>query len=211
MSETEEILKVAIVEDDNDIRTLLELLIDRSPGFSCKHTFCDAESAVNELVEMEPDVVLMDVELPGISGIEAIEKLKPEMENTDFIILTIRDDTETIFKALRAGADGYLLKDTPPAILLSGIREVAAGGSPMTPSIARKVTDFFKPKRNHDLTQREQEILALLCEGRHYNQIAESLFISGHTVRAHIKNIYRKLQVNSRGEAVNRALKDRLV
>ncbi len=205
------IINVAIVEDDNDIRTLLELLIDRSPGFSCKRTFSDAETALNELINLKPDVVLMDVELPGISGIEAIEKLKPESPNTDFIILTIRDDAETIFNALRAGADGYLLKDTPPVNLLAGIREVSLGGSPMTPSIARKVTDYFKPKQNHDLTEREKEILEYLCKGNNYNQIADSLFISGHTVRAHIKNIYKKLQVSSRGEAVQRAFKDRLI
>ncbi len=211
MTDREKLLHIAIVEDDDDIRALLELLIDRSPGFTCKHTFRNAESAMKPLKEIQPDVVLMDVELPGISGIEAIAQLKPQLELTDFVVLTIRDDSDTIFDALRAGAGGYLLKDTPPADLLTGIREVSEGGAPMTPAIARKITAYFRPSLKHDLTDRETEILKWLCKGQNYNQIADQLFISGHTVRVHIKNIYRKLHVNSRGEAVNLAVRDRLV
>ncbi len=207
-----QIIQVAIVEDDADIRELLSLLIDKSPGYICKDRFSNAEDALEALPKADPDVVLMDVELPGIWGIEAVRKLKPQMENTDFIMLTIRVDDETIFEALRAGASGYLQKDTPPAQLLTGIRDAFEGGAPMSPYIARKVTAYFRPeKSNYNLTKREQEILQLLCDGQNYQSIAEQLFVSGHTVRAHIKNIYSKLHVSSRGEAVSKAHKDGLI
>jgi len=207
-----QIIQVAIVEDDADIRELLSLLIDKSPGYICKDRFSNAEDALKELPKADPDVVLMDVELPGIWGIEAVRKLKPQMEKTDFIMLTIRVDDDTIFEALRAGASGYLQKDTPPAQLLMGIRDAVEGGAPMSPYIARKVTAYFRPeKSNYNLTKREQEVLQLLCDGQNYQSIAEQLFVSGHTVRAHIKNIYSKLHVSSRGEAVSKAHKDGLV
>lgn len=212
MEHPNKIIQVAIVEDDADIRELLSLLIDKSPGYICKDRFSNAEAALNELPKADPDVVLMDVELPGIWGIEAVRKLKPQMENTDFIMLTIRVDDETIFEALRAGASGYLQKDTPPAQLLSGIRDAFNGGAPMSPYIARKVTAYFRPeKTNYNLTERENEVLQLLCDGENYQSIADQLFVSGHTVRAHIKNIYSKLHVSSRGEAVSKAHKDGLI
>lgn len=204
-------ISVAIVEDDKEIRDLLELLIDRSPGFSCKHVFSDCENALEPIKKHLPDVVLMDVELPGMSGIEGIKKLKESVPGTDFIMLTIREDDDTVFKSLAAGATGYLLKDTPPTKLLAGIKEVYQGGSPMTSNIARKVTSSFHSNTSSPLSEREKEILEKLCDGQNYNAIADSLYISGHTVRAHIKNIYRKLHVNSRGEAVKKALKDKLV
>lgn len=204
-------ISVAIVEDDNEIRDLLELLIDRSPGFSCKHVFSDCESAIEPIKKHLPDVVLMDVELPGMTGIEGIKKLKESVPGTDFIMLTIREDDETIFQSLAAGATGYLLKDTPPTRLLSGIREVHEGGAPMSPNIARKITGSFHARSQSPLSERETVILEKLCEGKNYATIADALYISGHTVRAHIKNIYRKLHVNSRAEAVTKALKDKLV
>ena len=204
-------ISVAIVEDDNEIRNLLETIIDRSPGFSCKHVFGDCESAVKQIELHKPNVVLMDIELPGISGIEGIKKLKNSVPDTDFIMLTIRDDDESIFRSLCSGAIGYLLKDTPPARLLSAITEVREGGSPMSPVIARKITGSFHQNNSSPLSGRETEILDKLCEGHNYNVIADMLFISGHTVRAHIKNIYRKLEVNSRAAAVKKALKERLV
>ena len=210
ISEFQKNISVAIVEDDHELRALLEMLIDRSPGFECKFVYKSCEEALQTLEDHKPDVVLMDVELPGISGIEGVKKLKPNLETTDFIMLTIREDDETIFQSLSAGATGYLLKDTPPTKLLSSIREVHEGGSPMTPGIARKLTQFFKPNVS-PLTERETVILQQLCLGHSYNIIAEVLFISGHTVRNHIKNIYEKLHVHSRGEAVNKAIKDRLV
>jgi DNA-binding NarL/FixJ family response regulator len=149
----------------------------------------------------------MDVQLPGINGIEGIKLLKEEMPATDFIMLTIRDDPEVIFESLCAGATGYLLKETPPVKLLAAIREVREGGSPMSPAIAREIALSFQPSNDNPLTGREKEVLAMLTNGDNYTTIATSLFISGNTVRAHIKNIYRKLHVNSRAEAVIAAIK----
>lgn len=208
---SEKEIKVAIVEDDDEIRILLAMLIGKSPGYSCEQTFSNCNNILAELSQDPPDVILMDIELPGISGIEGVKKLTTALPGTHFIMLTIRDDDNTIFDALSAGASGYLLKDTPPVKLLNGIREVVEGGAPMTPAIARRVTASFKTKTDSPLSERETEILQALCDGHHYNAVAESLFISGHTVRSHIKNIYRKLQVNSRAEAVSKAIKDRLV
>lgn len=204
-------ISVAIVEDDDEIRDLLTILIDNSPGFSCALSFSDCENAISPIKDERPEVVIMDIELPGMSGIEGVKQLKPALEQTDFIMLTIKDDDDTVFQSLTAGATGYLLKDTPPATLLENIREVHNGGSPMSAGIARKVTQYFRPERTSPLSERELEILQLLCNGKNYSQIAEQLFISGHTVRNHIKNIYQKLHVHSRAEAVNKAIKDRLI
>lgn len=206
-----EIIRVAIVEDDNEIRPLLEMIIDRSPGFSCKNTFSDCEQATVFIKQHPPHVVLMDVELPGMSGIEGIKLLKEHMPDTDFIMLTIRDDDDTVMQSLAAGATGYLLKDTPPAKLLEGIREVFEGGAPMSPTVARKIAASFYNTAPSPLSERETEILEELCDGHNYAVIAEALFISGHTVRVHIKNIYRKLQVNSRAEAVKKAIQEKLI
>lgn len=204
-------IKVAIVEDEDEIRELLEQIIDRSPGFSCKHVFKDCESALDELENIKPDVVLMDIQLPGISGIEGIKKIKPKLPETDFIMLTIRDEEEMVFESLCAGATGYLLKETPPVKLLGAIQEVRDGGSPMSPGIARKIVVSFQPSRENPLSEREQEVLERLASGENYSTISEKLFISGNTVRAHIKNIYRKLEVNSRAAAVNAAIKQKLI
>ncbi|AEV31610.1 response regulator containing a CheY-like receiver domain and an HTH DNA-binding domain [Owenweeksia hongkongensis DSM 17368] len=209
--DTEKDIKVMIVEDDDEIRELMHMIIGKSPGYDCVAAFRDCESALKPVTVELPEVVLMDIELPGMNGIEGIRKLKEKVPETDFIMLTIRDDDESVFESLKAGATGYLLKDTPPARLLEAIREVHEGGSPITPSVARRVTNSFHPQSVSPLSDRETEVLARLCEGEAYNTIAERFFISGHTVRAHIKNIYRKLQVNSRGEAVKTAIKDRLI
>jgi DNA-binding NarL/FixJ family response regulator len=204
-------IRVAVVEDDAEIRKLLTLLIDASPGFYCKHSFDDCETAVSELPALDHDVILMDIILPKISGIDGVKQLKEKMPNTDFIMLTVQEDDNSIFDSLCAGASGYLLKDTPPAELLESIKDVMNGGSPMTPSIARKVINSFKKAEDSPLSKRETEILELLCDGKNYKTIADELFVSGNTVRAHIKNIYRKLHVNSRAEAVKKAINDKLV
>lgn len=204
-------ISVALVEDDDEIRSMLEILIDRSPGFSCRLVFNNCEEAIGSLKEESPDVVLMDVELPGMNGIEGIRKLKETIPDTDFIMLTIREDHDTIFHSLCAGATGYLLKDTSPVRLLAAIQEVYEGGSPMSPGIARKVTQSFHPQSKSPLSERETEILEKLCEGQNYTSIAQALYISGHTVRAHVKNIYCKLHVNSRAELVRKAMQDRLI
>jgi DNA-binding NarL/FixJ family response regulator len=208
---TEEIINVAIVEDEDEIRGLLEQIIDRSPGFACKHVYKDCEQAIAQIAVASPDVVLMDIQLPGISGIEGIKILKDQMPDTDFIMLTIRDEEDIIFQSLCAGATGYLLKETPPVKLLAAIREVREGGSPMSPGIARKIAKSFHPSTENPLTPREIEVLTRLTDGENYATISDKLFISGNTVRAHIKNIYRKLHVSSRAEAVVAAIRKNLI
>ncbi len=204
-------ISVSIVEDEDEIRELLEKIIDRSPGFSCKHVFKDCESAIEVIKTTKPDVVLMDIQLPGITGIEGVKILKGFLPETDFIMLTIRDEEEMIFQSLCAGATGYLLKETPPVKLLTAIKEVREGGSPMSPGIARKIALSFHPSKINPLSERETEVLARLVEGENYSTISTKLFISGNTVRAHIKSIYRKLQVHSRAEAVIVAVKQKLI
>lgn len=204
-------INVAIVEDENEIRELLEKIIDRSPGFSCKYVFKDCESAIEPIKTAKPDVVLMDIQLPGMTGIDGIKILKDILPSTDFIVLTIRDDEEMIFQSLSAGATGYLLKETPLVNLLAAIKDVYEGGSPMSPGIARKIAVSFKPTQENPLSERETEVLTRLAAGENYSTISAKLFISGNTVRAHIKSIYRKLQVNSRAEAVIFAFKKKLI
>ncbi len=206
-----QIIHVAIVEDDAEIRQTLALIINGTPGFYCKHTFVDAESAIKELPQLYVNVVLMDIELPGISGIEAVRKLKPEHCETDFLMLTVRQDDESVFKSICSGASGYLIKDTPPSDLLKSIREVFHGGAPMSANIARRVVHSFHKFRPSPLSERETEILNLLSEGMNYRSIAGQIFLSPHTVKTHIKNIYSKLHVHSRAEAVKKAIKDNLI
>lgn len=204
-------IHVAIVEDDHDIRNTLALIIDGTPGFSCELHFVDCESAIPAILDYKPDVVLMDINLPGMTGIQGVSKLKQKMPNLDIIMLTIQEDDHSVFESLCVGATGYLIKNTPPNSLLKAIGEVKAGGAPMSANIARKVLGSFKRNVDSPLTSRETEILKLLCEGLNYRDIAEKLFVSGNTVQTHIKNIYKKMQVNSRAEAVKKALKDKLV
>jgi DNA-binding NarL/FixJ family response regulator len=204
-------IQVALVEDDGEIRQLLTLIIDGSPGYSCKHAFSDCETAIPALLKARPDVVLMDIGLPGVSGIEGLRRLKEKLPATDFIMLTVQEDDEALFASLCAGASGYLLKDTPPVALLQAIAEARAGGAPMSASIARRVLGSFRVATTSPLSPREKEVLQRLCEGANYKTIAAALFISGETVRAHIKNIYEKLQVHSRAEAVKKALQERLL
>ena len=204
-------IHVAIVEDDHDIRRTLALIIDGTPGFSCQFDYSDCESAIPEILKYKPDVVLMDINLPGISGIEGVKKLKAQRPDLDIIMLTIQVDDHSVFESICAGATGYMIKSTPPAALLQAIEEVNKGGAPMSANIARKVLGSFRRSSDSPLSERETEILRLLCEGQNYKRIAEALFVSGHTVRSHIKNIYKKLHVNSRAEAVKKAMRDKLV
>lgn len=205
------LIHVGIVEDNDEIRQTLALIIDGTPGYSCKMVFSNAEDAIESLRNSYINVVLMDIELPGMTGIEAVKQLKPTAPDMDFLMLTIRQDDEAIFQSICAGATGYLVKDTPPTALLQAIQEVADGGAPMSTSIARKVVRSFHATAPSPLTGRETEILKLLCDGLNYRSIAQQLFLSAHTVKSHIKNIYKKLHVNSRAEAVGKALKDKLI
>jgi DNA-binding NarL/FixJ family response regulator len=198
-------ISVSIIEDNDEIRQTIALIIDGTPGFTCKHTFENAEDAVDEIRDLVVDVVLMDIDLPGISGILGMKKIKEKCPEIDFIMLTIHKDSETVFRSLCAGASGYLVKETPPTELLRSIREVYDGGAPMSASIARKVIGSFHRKVKNPLSERETELLQLLCDGLNYKAIAEDKFLSPQTVKTHIKNIYRKLEVNSRAEAVSKA------
>jgi DNA-binding NarL/FixJ family response regulator len=201
-------ISVAIVEDIKDIREGLRLLIDNSNGFLCKEVYPSAEEALKGLRESQPDVVLMDIHLPGMNGIECIRQLKPHCERTQFIMTTVYEDDDNIFESLKAGASGYLLKKTEPVKILEGIKEVYAGGSPMSTQIARKVIASFQPKQGIDdvdiLTPKEKEILKALSKGLRYKEIAAETRISIETVRSHVRHIYEKLHVQSRTEALNK-------
>lgn len=198
-----------MVEDDEAVRRALELIIDGTPQMACTGTFSDAESLLDSADLKRADVVLLDIGLPGLSGVEAISSIRAASRSTNIIMLTIHDDDDMIFNALCEGASGYLLKNTPPAQILDAIREVDEGGAPMTASVARRVVGFFRrPKISEDgLTQRENEVLQYLMEGKTNRQIAGELFISENTVAYHIKQIYEKLHVHSRAEAVATAMR----
>jgi len=202
-----ESIRIAIVEDDEKIRSSLVVLLEGTHGFRCVGAYEDAESALRDLPRKEPDIALVDINLPGMQGIELVQRLKQGNAAAQFIMLTVYEDTHKIFDSLAAGAVGYLLKMTPPDELLTAIREVRAGGSPMSPQIARKVVQSFHKIDSGkgeivQLTKREDEILKLLSKGFLYKEIGEQLFISADTVHNHIRHIYEKLQVHSRTEAV---------
>jgi DNA-binding NarL/FixJ family response regulator len=200
-------INVAIVEDEDEVREGLALLINGSEGFRCVLTYARAESALPGILENRPDVVLMDINLPGMSGIECMRKLKVRQPDLPIMMLTVYDDDEKIFESLTSGASGYLLKTTRPIKLLEAIQELHGGGSPMSSRIARRVVQTFQTmgpsaKETENLSKREHEVLSYLAKGYRYREIAETLFISIETVRTHLRNIYEKLHVRSRGEAV---------
>ena len=205
-----EIIHIAIVEDDSEIRQTLQLIIDGSPGYRCKHTFPEGESAIKSIPDLILDVVLMDIELPGLSGIDVTRKLKQQCPEIDIIMLTVQSDDDSIFESLCAGASGYLLKDTSPVDLLRHIREVYEGGSPMSSQIARRIINSFRIIKN-PLSDRETEILRHLSQGKNYKDVADELFLSPHTIKSHIKNIYAKLHVKNRAEAIYKAIKQNLI
>jgi DNA-binding NarL/FixJ family response regulator len=208
MTETQ--ITVCIVEDRIEIREALIVLLNDQPNLWCIGSFANAEDALSGILELQPNVVLMDIDLPKMNGIEAIKILKPKCPRVQFMICTVYDEDEKVFEALRSGANGYILKRSPPAKLLEAIVELYHGGSPMSSDIARKIVLSFqlkneeKIKDEYHITRREQEILELLSKGLSYQELADKLFISPKTVRKHIFNIYEKLHVNSRMEAVNK-------
>lgn len=200
-------IRISIVEDHRATREMIVKLLRHAPEMECTGVYGNAEQAEREIPLDPPDVVLMDINLPGASGIECVKKLKQAHPKIQFVMLTTYDDTEMIFNALRAGASGYLLKRAAPEELLAAIPAVHAGGSPMTMEIARRVVSHFheirKPVMDGEpLSAREREVLDLLAEGLPYKQIADRLGISPHTVHNHLRKIYGKLQVQSRTEAV---------
>ncbi len=201
-------IRVVIIEDIKEIREGLQMLIDGSDGYTCIQTFANGEEALEKLPQLCPDVALMDINLPGISGIDAVRILKTKCIHTQFIMSTVYEDDESIFESLKAGASGYLLKKTAPVKILDAITEVYQGGSPMSGQIARKVIATFHQKDPIEgselLTDREKEILKSLAKGLRYKEIASEFNIKLETVRSHVRNIYEKLQVQSRTEAINR-------
>jgi DNA-binding NarL/FixJ family response regulator len=205
-------ITVSIVEDNDQLRATLARVIGRADGFQCVSQHANAEAALEGLPSEKPNVVLMDINLPGMNGVECVRKLKPLLPETQVVMLTAYEDTENIFNSLAAGASGYLLKRTPRDELLAAIREVRAGGSPMTAHIARKVVQSFQRPAGtatptEDLSPREKEVLDCLAEGFLYKEIAEKLSISYETVHTYIRRIYEKLQVRTRTEAVAKFLR----
>ena len=201
------VLRVAVVEDEDWMRASLAAQIDRSPQLECVGRYDSGEEALRHLPAVQPDVVLMDINLPGIDGIECVRRLKEALPQTNVLMLTVYEESDKIFDSLKAGASGYLLKRAPEQELMEAIEQVHAGGSPMSGLIARKVVQFFKQLGQtlpelEKLSPREREILDLLSEGGSYKEIASTLGLSIHTIRMHIRGIYRKLHVHSRGEVV---------
>jgi len=205
-------IRVSIVEDNDEIREGLAVLINGSPGYHCVATYPDAERALAHIPVLRPDVVLMDIHLPKMSGIECVEKLKEHHPDLLVMMLTVYEDDDNVFKSIVAGATGYVLKKTPPSELLEAISDLHNGGSPMSDRIARKVVQAFQQmgkssKETENLTHRESEILSYVAKGYQDKEIAEKLFLSPETVRTHLRNIYKKLHVRSRMEAALKYLR----
>lgn len=199
-------IKVSIVDDNDEIREGLSVLINGSAGFQCVATYPTAENALKYLPAHKPDVVLMDIQLPGMSGIECVRELKKLLPDLQIMMLTVYEDDDNVFKSIVAGASGYVLKKTPPSELLEAISDLHNGGSPMSDRIARKVVQAFQQmgkssRETENLTQRESEILSYVAKGFQDKEIAEKFFLSSETVRTHLRNIYKKLHVRSRTEA----------
>lgn len=204
-------IKVAIVDDDEGIRASLAVLIKRAADFRLLGDYPDAESALKEIPVRKPDVVLMDINLPGMKGYECVRQLKAQLPQVQFLMLTVYEDSDSLFNSLKAGASGYLLKRTASERLLDAIRDVHAGGSPMTPQLARRVVMFFNQPAKDDtmaqLTPGEREFLDQLAKGYAYKEIADRMKISIDTVRSYVRTVYEKLHVHSRTEAVVKYLR----
>lgn len=209
-------IKTAVVEDMRDIREGLTTLINFTDGFSCTGSYRSMEEAIPRIKGNVPDVLLSDIGLPGMDGIEGIKILKESFPEMIVLMLSVYDDDERIFDALCAGASGYLLKRTPPAKLFENIREAVSGGAPMSPEVASRVIKLFRevrpPERvDYELTPHETRLLKLIVEGHNYTTAAEELRVSYNTIKFHMRHIYEKLQVHSKSEAVAKALQNRLV
>ncbi len=207
-------IKVLIIEDHKEFRESMRYILNSTEGFDCTGAFPTVEDAL--LYNGSPDVILLDINLPGMSGIEGIKYLKEKFSGSKIIILTVFDDTKNIFHAILAGADGYLLKKTQPLRIIQSIEDAYEDGSPMTPSIAKQAIALFKEyvplsENDYQLTAREQEILTLVIEGLNNDEISARLFISMQTVRNHIRHIYEKLHVHSKSQAVVKAIKEGII
>ncbi|MFZ1857801.1 MAG: response regulator transcription factor [Chitinophagaceae bacterium] len=211
-------IRVAIFEDNKHLRETFELLLNNTDGFACSGAWPDCRNIITNLEVYPSDIVLMDIEMPGMNGIEATKLVKQHFPKINILIQTVFFEDEYIFNAICAGASGYILKSTTPDGYIEALKDVQAGGSPMTPGIARRVLELFKsnlqpanPEQDYDLTSQEKKVLKLLVEGKSYKLIAQELFVSVDTIKTHIRNIYAKLHVHSGTEAVSLALRDKLV
>ncbi len=209
------IIRVAILDDDEEFREILSVLLNKSDGFKCVATYASCDEALKKIEEDLPDILLLDIEMPGKSGIESLKEIKTAFPTVEVMMLTVYSDNEKIFQSLRGGAVGYLLKKSPADKLLEAIREAYEGGAPFSGEVARKVLQYFQTPAGQVnpslLSDREKEVLESLIEGHSTKAIADKLFVSFHTVRFHLHNIYTKLHVNSRSEAVAKAIKNKLV
>ena len=211
-----QVITVATIEDRREIRLGLAALIDETPGFRCVGQYRSMEEALDTFRDRPADLALVDIELPGMSGLEGIRILRERSSKMLLLMLTVYDDDERIFEALCAGACGYLLKKTPPAKLIESLREAIDGGAPMSPDVARRVIRIFRDvrppeKADYDLTPHEVRLLKLMVEGHSYKSAATILHVTAHTVSFHLRHIYEKLEVHSKSEAVAKALRSRLV
>ena len=209
-------IKVMLYEDNPQLREGLTMLIDGSDGFTVLAAYKNCDNVADEVEAWKPDVILMDIDMPGTNGIEGLKKVRAVNSEVKILMLTVFDDNKNVFDAIRNGANGYILKKTAPAKLLEYIQEAASGGAPMTASIATQVLKMFSQinasqNENYNLSDREKQVLQLLVDGFSYKMIASEMFISIDTVRSHIKKIYEKLHVNSKSEAVAKAFKDKLL
>ena len=205
-------IKVAIVDDDEGIRSSLSALIKRAPGYKLVGEYANGETALKEIPAAQPDVVLMDINLPGMKGYDCVRQLKEARPAIQFLMLTVYEDSDSLFNSLRAGASGYLLKRTASARLLEAVRDVFDGGAPMSPQLARRVVQFFSKPATQDsglakLTPAEREFLDQLAKGYAYKEIADRMSISIDTVRSYVRTVYEKLHVHSRTEAVVKYLR----
>jgi DNA-binding NarL/FixJ family response regulator len=203
--------RITIVEDDSIIRNAFVTLIRQNKSYEVVNAYADAEAAIKNLKSDAPDICLMDIELPGMNGIVAISKIKAILPKTQVVVVTVYENDELVFKALCEGASGYLTKNIPPAKLIDSLVELENGGAPMSTSIARMVVSSFHRNRQSPLSNRELEVLELLSSGKSYSTIADQLFVDKETVKSHIKNIYLKLEVHSKAEAIEKARKSKYI
>ncbi|WP_210463302.1 response regulator transcription factor [Rufibacter roseolus] len=210
-------IKILLYEDNAPLREGLSMLFNGTEGFSVVGAFQNCTQVLQQVTQLSPDVILMDIDMPGVGGIAGLKLIRSQFDKMKVVMLTVFDDNQNVLEAMQAGADGYLLKKTPPAKLLEAIVDVYEGGAPMTSSVARQVLQLFAhqtPKATapqYQLSDREKEVLHWLVNGYSYKMVAAQLFISLETVRSHVKKIYEKLQVNSKSEAVAKAFKDNIL